>query len=731
MKRLSPLYKNALYSYLISPLFYITSVLTVLYTAFRFFFTAKFFVAGIGSTDLRPFFNSVPYISILVIPLLVLRLRPLVLDDSIPVLPFKRFFMLNLASFSAFAFPLVLMMLLPFTVSRFGSVDFGQCISGFTGIFFYSFCAVCLTTFLFVFFPSTQTIPLLTSSLLLSCSNFLHLVPLYIKLPHFFSFIFRALSFAWHFDSFGKGILDSRNIFFYLIASFLLMLLSVLSEYRRLGKKTPSLTLFLFSLILVLISLTARNIYFRIDISKNKQFTVSKTSRYVTSELDNELRITYFRSAELKDLYPQTQDVAEFLAAYCDGNKNLTLTLENADGEKLKALGIQGQQLKLENGTKTEFVTVYSAILLQHLDKSTIIPFALSAQTLEYDLTQRIQQLITQNERKVYLLCANGRDIDESYAYVAPWLTTRGFHVEILNETNAHEKLKVLSSQDEIVVLGTKDFSREDSLLLQNAIDRGTKAFIATSPFHTSIEQEWKIEKTRDYMISYLNGKGFAFENSILNDISCYPLTMESGSGSQAEYTTINYPFWISLQSQKEAKQGMTLFWASPISLYDKAEPLLYTSNLAWTTEADGEDPQNLFLTNPFQVPKSAKESNKESSQYIVAAKKENISVISDQFFVSSLMTGFISGDSSGDFRNYDYLTKELLNLRGEKELADLMQKSSSTTSLYKIIDEKEFLAERTRTIALIFIFLPMAITALYVKTQLGRKNISKQNRGI
>ncbi|MDY2842411.1 MAG: hypothetical protein SOT81_00265, partial [Treponema sp.] len=69
------LYKISLRSFFIDPLFYVSSVLTILFCAFRFFFVSKFFVSGIGSTDLRPFFSSIPYISIITVPLLALRLR--------------------------------------------------------------------------------------------------------------------------------------------------------------------------------------------------------------------------------------------------------------------------------------------------------------------------------------------------------------------------------------------------------------------------------------------------------------------------------------------------------------------------------------------------------------------------------------------------------------------------------------------------------------------------------
>ncbi|MBR0100727.1 MAG: hypothetical protein IJP90_13600, partial [Treponema sp.] len=135
MKKFLPLYKSALFSYLIDPLFYVSSLLTILFCAFRFFFGSKFFVAGLGSTDLRPFFNSVPLISILTIPLLSLRLRPLLLDDSIPVKPFQRFFSLATASFTAFSLPLLLLISIPLSVSRFGSVEPGQCLAGFSVFF--------------------------------------------------------------------------------------------------------------------------------------------------------------------------------------------------------------------------------------------------------------------------------------------------------------------------------------------------------------------------------------------------------------------------------------------------------------------------------------------------------------------------------------------------------------------------------------------------------------------
>ena len=227
MKRFLSLYKAAIFSYLIDPLFYACALVTVLFCALRFFFVGHFFLSGVGTSDVRPFFTGIPYISILVVPLLVLRLRHFVSDDSMPVTPSLRFFSLASAAFSAFAFPLVLLSALPLCVNLFGTVDAGQVFSGYLGIFFYGFTACALATFFYAHFTESIAVPLLLSAIMLAVVNVLHLLPLYVKAGSALTFLCKALSFSWHFDAAGKGILESRDIAFYALSSLLLILLSV------------------------------------------------------------------------------------------------------------------------------------------------------------------------------------------------------------------------------------------------------------------------------------------------------------------------------------------------------------------------------------------------------------------------------------------------------------------------------------------------------------------------
>ena len=716
MNKIMPFYKVSLRSYFIEPLFYVSSIIMILFCAFRFFFVSKFFVAGIGSADLRPLFNSVPYISIIALPLLVFRLRNFILDNSVPLAPFLRSFSISLSAFTASFIPvLIVFIFVPVSIFFFGDLDFGQLFTGLFGIVLYLFCAVSLAALAFSFCKTSSALGILLSSVFLAATTFIHLLPLSLDLGDFLSFLCRLFSFSWHFDSFSKGILDSRSVFFFLCASFVLILLSSSCEYKRLSKKTDRLTLFLFLATLILLSASVSRLYFCLDFSSSKQFSVSKTSRKLLESLSEEnsstLRITYFRSKELKNLYPQIGDVSEFLTEYSMVSPKVTLNIQKADSEKLKALGIQGQQIKSSNGAKTEYTTVFSAVLLQYGEKSSIIPFVLSTQTLEYDLSQRVQSLVTGKERTVYLLPGNGRSISESYVYVEPWLNSRGFRAVTVEKSNEKAIFENLSSDDVLAVFGSDKIDIETESLLESALDKGAKAFVMASPFSTTIEDEWKITKSQgNRFLSYLNSKGFAFKNALAEDISCFPLTMASGEGSNAEYVVINYPLWLSLQSQAEAKNGLTLFWTSPLDLYNGVEPVLFTTKYAWLQEnAQAAAAESLFLTDPFTIPKTAKAAGKTAAQYIVGAKNKNIILISDQFFLSSLMTGFISGENSIDFRNYDFFVSQILKLRGESELASLMEKSQAANSLYKITDAGEFNSKKNLSIFLSFI-VPVAV---------------------
>lgn len=740
MRRWIALYRAALFAYLIDPLFYLASLVTVLFSAVRFFFVGRFFLMGTGTTDLRAFFTGVPYVSAVIVPLLVLRLRVLLGDDSLPVSPTARCSALTAAAFSAFAVPLVLLAAIPLCVSQFGSVDAGQVAAGFLGILLYALAACALAVLCFArFFPSAA-VSVATSALALAAVSALHFVPLYFPVGNAVASFCRAAGFAWHLDAAGKGMVDSRDVAFFLLVSFAAVMLAARAEFRRTGRTGSALTSFLLVLTVGFSAVAFSRLSVRADLTAARRFSLSAATRTLVRELESPLRITYYRSPELKRLYPQSADVAEYLTTYCAQSPLLTLRFEKPDGDRLNALGIQGQQIRTDTGTKTEFVTVYSAVLLQYRDQQTLIPFVLTADTLEYDLTRRVQDLVTRRQKKVLLAAGNGRSIPADYGYVEPWLNALGFMTEVIEPGQIAEKTQTAEAGTALVVFGSSALTREESAAIERAVFSGMPTIIATSPYSVALEDDWTVTKNRaDTLVPALNSWGFAFAPALVNDIANVPLMLQSADADALQYT-INYPLWLSLLPQESTRRGLTLFWASPLVLYEDARPLLVTTPYAWP-QAESTDPAYAFLTNAFTVPKSAREAGVESARLTVGAycdgeiagyyetgsARARVAVIADQYCVHTGMTAFTASEQGADFRNYDFLALTLLRLRGDDELAALLDKAGANTTLWKTADPETFAAARNRTLFVLFVLLPLLIGAIALATKTMR---ARYNRG-
>ena len=183
---------------------------------------------------------------------------------------------------------------------------------------------------------------------------------------------------------------------------------------------------------------------------------------------------------------------------------------------------------------------------------------------------------------------------------------------------------------------------------------------------------------------------------------------------------------------QENSSLGMTLFWASPLTITGENEnvkPYLLTSPAAYYYEIDSQSPEKLIETNPFIIKNASKSPSAPKGSLILGAEitgplkglynlestqNSHIIVISDQYFATSLMNGYIGGES-GDYRNFEFLTNALLKLNGEEELAALQSRSSRDTSHYKVTDIVSFSTMRLVTYIILFVIVPFSIIAVGV----------------
>lgn len=734
-------FNNYFFCSLRSVFYIILSIILPLLFSLNFYIKGQFFT-GSGSTDLLLFFSVTPYFCIFAIPLICFPQSFSVYDDFVPIESFDKILIIFIARLCLFVIQIFLILPAVFLLNLFGSIDYGQLLTCLFCLIFYGACTISICSFVESLFSSK--IPfLLVSVLILFVFNCSHLFAIYVPLPDFIQSFCKSISFAWHFDAAGKGIFDTRDFIWFASVSFLFLFLTDFVKNVQKGKcfsvyeKKRVITI---AIICFLAILNGSRWFKRIDFSKNKTFSLSEFSKSLIKKVNEPLTITYFCSSNLSKLYPQIRDVKDYLVDFTQQSKKIRLVIKDPDKnqqarEILQNYGIKSQQMRTVSSTSTQFINVYSAVILEYQGNVEIIPFTMEANSLEYDLDIRIKSLLSGYKRTVNIIVGNGMSLSEDYNYVIPWLSSQGFEC---NPVFVEDPLFVSILENclgPLFVIGDSNINVENAIAIENYILSGKgNALFTVSPFSVNIEEDWAVTyNSRTNIIEMLENLGCIFPSQLAGDISCARITMTSEDETESRY--INYYLWPNLLSQQNASLGATVFWPVPLELNGNAKPYLVSSPLSFNFKADDSSQDSLFQTNPFilesiNLPEQNKNTNvfaaliegKMSGYYNnLSFDDAKIIVISDQYFVNSLMTSYIGGQT-GDYRNFEVLTNALLKLNGEEQLARIQGKISKDSSLYKISDNFNFLKKRNIVFIILFAVLPFIVLIFGVLLNVTRK---------
>lgn len=734
--------KIKLFHSLCQPIFCVPAILFNFLVCANYFFLQKFFIQS--TTDLQNFFYSIPLVSIIIIPILAFKTEDEKFDELLPMSTVEKIFARCGVAFSKFVLIVLPLAVVPICVNFFGDIDAGQTFTGFTVIILYGATATSLAVF-FNFLFSNNVIAIIATAAILS-------------LFYFSNNFFLATSFTYRFDAAAKGILDSRDVMFHIASSVTLIFLAVYFSEKQKEKKyyrQQQITIFFISAILILIFFDSSKFYLRKDFTKDKKFSISEYSHSLLSQIDEPVHVTYFKSKNISNQYSGMKDIEYYLSLWCATNKNISLEVIDASSVNQSLLiesGIIGQQVRTETASSTNLQTVYSGISIEYGGNIYSIPFIINAETLEYELALRINK---NQEKDVMIICANGMSLEKDYSYVIPYLSANGFFCTVANVNTENFYDRVMSFDGTIIVLGTYNFSDAATAAIEQFVLRGGNVFFAVSPYFVNIAEDWSATKETSPILDLLERWGIMFADALVADESSENIYLVGERENETQF--IKYPYWVSVLPQESARKGLSLFWASPILHNDGNSNKTATGNNSNSTgitslifssknsvavnESKGG---MLFDTNPFTASQldianeSYDASDSKSGRYILAVEKtsgfknfyttvtqqekSHIIVVADQLFCASRAVEYINKNTEG-FRNLDFLLESVLRLSGEAELAQLHNKSASSSGFYKLQNIEAFASATRKTLFLSFIFVPTIYIALAIFLRVLKKH--------
>jgi len=237
-REVAAVYKKEMRSYFVSPIPYFVIALFAAYTAWKFFFKDEtaFFIYD-KAEMYRGFFYGFEYVLVVLAALIGMRLWASEVNagtiETLVTLPVRTSSLVLGKFLGGWTFVLICFIAtaaIPITVSSLGEMDWGPVHGGYLGAFL--FCGALLS--LGTWISSLTRHQILAAVLTVACGAvFIAMFELSTKLGSFFGPISEQLSLASHYQAMGRGVVDLRDVLYFLSFMTFFLYLNVQSVDNR------------------------------------------------------------------------------------------------------------------------------------------------------------------------------------------------------------------------------------------------------------------------------------------------------------------------------------------------------------------------------------------------------------------------------------------------------------------------------------------------------------------
>ena len=625
-----------------------------------------------GYASLRPFFSLAPILLLLFVP--AVTMRSFAEEKRLGTMELLLFRPIRLSTIvlSKFlsAFLLMLMALLltwvyVFSVQMMSSsgMDMGELAGGYIALI------GLIATFVSIgVFASS-----LTSNQLVA-----FLVAAFLSFAGFFGFdllaslysdgamhnMLSAMGMNEHYRSLIRGVVDSRDIIYFLTLCTFFIGLTIAVNTLRKDKKLWRNTVVVLS-GLVLFNVFSAFVYIRIDLTEGKRYTLSLQSRDLVKGLDKPLEVLLYLNGDLNPAFDRlrtaTLDVLEELSQYATHGivlreVNPAIAPDEATRQKnylkmdergIKGISVNERDREGKVSSKIVFPwlelvydgdTVPVELLKKNINLSSQEVLNASVADLEYGLTDAVRLLTMREPSRIAFIEGHG-EWSEPYVYEATNLLSRYYHVD--RGTLSADPAELYPYKALIIASPQTAFTEEEKFVLDQYLMHGGSLFFLLDGVKIS-EEEFAETGESPTLKNELNLDDMLFTYGVrinpvtVQDMNCTPIRLASSQvGAKAASSTVPWYFAPLLEPVYDSSITRNI---SPL----KSE---LVSTITWVGEGEGQKKTTLLTTSPnahlLPVPEMV------SLRYVEMPAEPS-------YFNESLLpvAGLIEGQFTSVFRN-------------------------------------------------------------------------------
>ena len=356
-------------------------------------------------------------------------------------------------------------------------------------------------------------------------------------------------------------------------------------------KAKQQLSTIIFCVVVGLILINSIIFYTRIDLTENKAYSISKVSQDIARNVSDTIYIDYYVSPQLKTATPSPQQMIDVFEEYQSRSNGTVVFIERdpsteENAKVVEEQGLQPQQIQVVEENQATYAVVYSGIVLSFQDQTRVIPFFLQPAILEYQITSKIQEMLTDDNRVVGILA-----LDQQYQDPRTLEGISGILQGDFEVRNVTKSEKIDNDIDALFVIGASDIDNDTAYYVDQFLMTGKGVYFAADTVRVNISQGLSGVYQYTLLHQMLEHYGVIVEDTVVLDVYNKLIPINRGNGVQVLQ---QYPMWMTVSEENVNADspvtsrfaGLDLYWTSPLTVLNNKKnyftTLISSSKDAW-----------------------------------------------------------------------------------------------------------------------------------------------------
>lgn len=354
--------------------------------------------------------------------------------------------------------------------------------------------------------------------------------------------------------------------------------------------------------IVIALNVISKRIFTRVDLTKNRTFTLSQISKDLVKNLGDKLVIKAYFSDNLpapyNNLRRNIQDILNDYRSYSNGNLNYEFLNPSGEGEQsdiekeAAKYGIQPVQIQVVDNDKLEVKKAFLGLVFLYQGKQEVIPVVQSTGNMEYDVSITIKKLTTEKRKKIGFLQGHGEYDYTKFQQINAILAPQYDVVRV----DVSKFAPIPDDVSALIVMGPKsEFPETHKFIIDQYIMKGGNVAWLMNKVNPNFQQQMVLgEVVKNNLDDMFANYGIVLNSDLIRDLQCSAVQVQSQIGIPI---SINYPYFPSVTNIDKDNaafkniQSVILSFVSSLDLTQAAgkniiaKPILTTSNKSGRAE--------------------------------------------------------------------------------------------------------------------------------------------------